>query len=455
VRLGLGDPDGTAATPWAAVAAEVARELEDRLTRDDDAPLLVALSGGGDSVALLLAALAWSRQAGRRIVAATVDHRLAARSADWAETCRRRCEGLGLPHITLVWEGPRPTAGLVAAARAARHRLLAGAARSLGARVILMGHTADDVIEAALMREAGATTPGPRGWAPSPVWPDGRDVFLMRPLLRLRRAMLRRGLVALGERWIEDPANADPASLRVAARAMAAEGRQPPAACSRGAGPSPFQVGDAGELWTDTRAFVAAPDDAARAWLGTALLCASGQDRPARSRGLDRIIAALRSDRPLAATLAGARLSADGARLVIAREVADARAGRPREMTIRAGETGVWDGRYQIRAGRQDLTVAPLVGRLARLPRDQRRRVRGLHPLARPALPVFVSADGTVSCPTLGDGPLAGVECLVKARLAAACGEVDHESAIVSWRTWEPHPKSVGMSRKRPADEPS
>jgi tRNA(Ile)-lysidine synthase len=430
--------------------------LDRRLAHDDAAPILVALSGGGDSLALLLAALAWSRGAGRGIVAATVDHRLAAESGAWAAACRRRCEALGVPHVTLAWEGPRPAAGLAAAARAARHRLLASAARAVGARVMLVGHTADDVIEAALMREAGAWVAAPRAWSPSPVWPEGRDLFLLRPLLGVRRAALRGALAGLGERWIEDPANADLASPRSRARALIAAGRPaPPAPACAVPRRTPFRAGAAGEAWADRDALRAAPPPEARAGRGAALGGAAGAERPARGGALDRLSEALRSTTPVAATLAGARVCADGGRVVIAREIEDRRDRRPRQMVLGAGETAVWDGRYELRNDGAERAVTPLAGRLSRLPKHQQARARRLHPLARSALPALIGSDGAVSCPVLDDSPGVAVRSLVSARLAAACGDIDHERAIVAWRTQGSDPKSDGMSGKRPADEPS
>src|SRR5262249_47542723 len=114
--------------------------------------------------------------------------------------------------------GAKPSTGLPAAARAARHGLLADAARALGAQVLLMAHTADDVAEARAMRAAGATTPEPREWAPSPAWPPGRGSFLLRPLLGVGPAAIRDWLRARGEPWTEDRANADPRYARARVR---------------------------------------------------------------------------------------------------------------------------------------------------------------------------------------------------------------------------------------------
>ncbi|MBU2136358.1 MAG: tRNA lysidine(34) synthetase TilS, partial [Alphaproteobacteria bacterium] len=190
------------------------------LSRRSDAPLAVAYSGGGDSLTLLLAAQAWSAARGRRLIVLHVDHGLQATSGAWAAHCREVARRLDLSFEILAWTGPKPATGLPAAARAARHRLLADAARAVGAAVVLMGHTADDVLEARQMRRDGATTPDPRPWGPSPAWPEGRGVFLLRPLLAMRRAELRQALAQQPLTWIEDPANNDPAYARARARAV-------------------------------------------------------------------------------------------------------------------------------------------------------------------------------------------------------------------------------------------
>ena len=135
------------------------------------APLAVALSGGGDSLALLHLARAWADHAGRRLVALSVDHGLQPASQGWSRFAAERAARLGVPHRILTWLGEKPARGLPAAARAARHALLADAARAVGARVVLMGHTADDLLEAETMRAAGASAPSPRAWSPSPAWP--------------------------------------------------------------------------------------------------------------------------------------------------------------------------------------------------------------------------------------------------------------------------------------------
>ncbi|HEX7884747.1 MAG TPA: tRNA lysidine(34) synthetase TilS, partial [Phenylobacterium sp.] len=203
----------------------VARQaLDTYLLRDSARPIAVGLSGGGDSLALTLIADRWAREVGRELLILTVDHRLQPYSAGWTAACAAIAERLERPFQALAWSGDKPATGLPAAARLARHRLMADAAREVGATVILLGHTADDVAEAAAMRAAGATTPDARIWSPSPVWPQGRGLFLLRPLLHAARADLRGWLRARGEPWIEDPANADPRYARSRVRLAGAAG---------------------------------------------------------------------------------------------------------------------------------------------------------------------------------------------------------------------------------------
>jgi tRNA(Ile)-lysidine synthase len=416
--------------------------LDRRLARDADWPVLVACSGGGDSTALLLAARAWAAHEGRRLVTATVDHGLQPQGAAWAADVARRCAAIGARHLTLRWEGPRPATGLAAAAREARHRLLAQAARDVGARVVLMGHTADDVLEAQVMRAAGSTVPSPREWSPSPAWPEGRGVFLLRPLLSLRRGKIREALKGLGEAWIEDPANDSEASLRARVRrAIAAGGQDPQPPEPPAPGRAPFAAGRGGELNAARSDLAEAPPAIARAWLGAALVCAAGGRRPPRGEALDRLLDVIASGTDVSATLGGTRVAGEGARVTIAREAADPRGSHPGAVTLAADAPAVWDGRFEVTARAPGLAVRPLAGAMARLCAADRQAVQQAHPLARPAMPLIERPDGSVFLPSARTGDEAAVTPLIMARLNAACGVFDHETAIVAWRTPREHPK--------------
>src|SRR6266481_1828755 len=96
--------------------------------------IILAVSGGPDSIALMWLAARWRRALtrGPRLIAVTVDHGLRPEAAAEARGVKRLARSLDLPHRTLRWTGPKPRTGLPAAARAARYRLLAQAARSRG-----------------------------------------------------------------------------------------------------------------------------------------------------------------------------------------------------------------------------------------------------------------------------------------------------------------------------------
>src|SRR5262245_43192692 len=194
----------------------------DRLTierlaaKAGDTPILVALSGGGDSVALMHL-LAAELGAGR-LAAAVVDHALRDGSADDARRAQGFAAALNIDAqvLTLHWPKPRRAQE---AARHARYAALCDHARSIGAHAICAGHTCDDQAETMMMRAAaGSSWRGLAGMAPiapAPMWPEGRGIVLARPLLGVRRAALREELLRRNARWIEDPGNSNQVFERV------------------------------------------------------------------------------------------------------------------------------------------------------------------------------------------------------------------------------------------------
>ena len=404
--------------------------LNARLLANQTAAIVVGFSGGGDSLALLLLAKAWADRHRRRLLALTVDHRLRPEGADWALWCRRRAEGLGVEHRTLVWEMEKPSSGLSAAARHARHALLADAARKAGAGVILMGHTADDCEEAAAMRVAGSSVPSPRQWSPSPAWPQGRGVFVLRPLLDIRRADLRTDLARLGETWIEDPANTDPSSARARAR-RALGGRSSRQSVAAAEATPPRDLADiiegpAADLRLPARWLVSAAD------LGAALLSVGGGGRPPRPEALERLLERIRLGEPFVATLAGSRFAFDGADAHMVRATADHRHHFGGDLDLAMNETMVWDGRFEVRAMVSGARVGHLAGRAARLAPTAHRDVLAIPTATRLALPAVIRADGCIECPTLRQSPDFVVRTLAWGRLAAARGAIVNEAAL--WR---------------------
>ncbi len=416
--------------------------LDQRLSHHHPAPLVVGFSGGGDSLALLLSVKAWADRHGRGVLAVTVDHGLRAEGAEWALWCRDRARRLGVAHQTAVWQGAKPSTGRSAAARAARHRLLAEAARSAGAHVILLGHTADDVAEAAFMRDAGSTVPSPRIWSASPVWPEGRDRFLLRPLLGVRRAAIRKALVAAGETWIDDPGNADGASLRAEARLRLESGESASAAPIDNTPTRDTRrdmaglvEGPAGDIAFPVETL--APGHLGAADFGAALLCAAGTERPARRASIDRLMNMASGGGPFVATLAGARVEGGEGMIHVMRDAGEIRraaSGRTamREMGLPVGRAVVWDGRFELLAASPGARVGPLAGKAVRLARPLREAIRGLSPAARGVLPLVTHADETLELPTVSTSGRVEARSLALDRLRAARGMIATEAGALA-----------------------
>jgi tRNA(Ile)-lysidine synthase len=169
--------------------------------------VLVAVSGGADSVALLHLLLTLAPELSLRLSVLHVDHGLRPDSERDARFVLGLAARLGVP--AEVARVTVPAGGsLEAAARAERYAALEAHARRLGAARIALGHTADDQAETVLMRMLGGA--GVRGLAGIPP----RRGRIIRPLIETRRAALVAALEAAGLPWIEDPSNRDPAFLR-------------------------------------------------------------------------------------------------------------------------------------------------------------------------------------------------------------------------------------------------
>lgn len=356
-------------------------------------------------MALLHLAAAWTRRNGRRLLAVTIDHGLSPDSPAWGQTCRRACEALGVDWIERRWNGPKPATGLTAAARAARHALIAETAREEGGRVVLMAHTADDIAESDWMRVRGSTLGALRDWSPSPAWPQGRGVMLLRPLLSEGRGDLRTFLTTVGADWIEDPANGDTRFGRSRARASlnplpAGKGGGVTGPLSPGQGrPSPVRAktdrlaafGCSIPLPLGEGFVVRRSID--RTGLAAALVSVGGGDQPPRGERLERLALRLASGEDFAATLAGARIVAEGERVLIGREPGDLHRKAIPDVPLHPGRPAVWDGRYELTVSEPGWTVTSAAGRLAALPEEDRAIVKASPTWARGALPVLIRDD--------------------------------------------------------------
>lgn len=194
----------------------VRKALEGLGTPSAGETIVVGVSGGADSVALLDILATLGAEKGFRVVAAHLDHSLRCDSAGDASFCGELCQRLGVPLRAAVADvrgrARREHGGIEEAARLERYAFLRSVKEHEGAVAIAVAHTRDDQAETfllRLLRGAGST-----GLAAM----RARSGDLVRPLLAVSRADVLDHLRSRGLVWSEDPTNADPALLRTRVR---------------------------------------------------------------------------------------------------------------------------------------------------------------------------------------------------------------------------------------------
>lgn len=320
--------------------------------------LLIAVSGGSDSLGLLLslksALDAHSFPHTHSLVAATVDHGLRPAAAEEAQQVSAICEALKIPHRVMRWTGEKPQTGLSAAARLARYGLLSDAAKSLGADAIVTGHTLDDQIETVAMRAKRSADDGLGMAGMAAATLHARKHWILRPFLKTRRKQIREMLQAMGQTWIDDPSNEDPRFERVRTRntlpaidkaAIEEAGRRRQALSHHAAawlnahatatqGPViSIALVDQGTGTQEIR------DHA----LSTLLAIIGGKEHRPPARSFARLTQALALGSDFRLTLAGTLTLRRKDSLVLARE---RRGFLP--LLVAPLESGIWDGRYAI-----------------------------------------------------------------------------------------------------------
>jgi tRNA(Ile)-lysidine synthase len=183
--------------------------------------IVLAVSGGPDSVALMLIAARWRDllEAPPPVYVATVDHRLRANAAREAALAADWAAELLLPHAVLAWEGVKPKSRIQERAREARYELLFRYASTFGANYVLTAHHADDQAETILFRLLRGS--GISGLAGMEKTSARHGMILGRPLLDYTKADLVAYCAAKAHPFIEDPSNDDPAYARTRLRRLA------------------------------------------------------------------------------------------------------------------------------------------------------------------------------------------------------------------------------------------
>jgi tRNA(Ile)-lysidine synthase len=317
-----------------------------------DHPLGLAVSGGGDSVALLRLAVG----AGLAVRAVTVDHGLREGSAAEAAWVAALCARLGVAHDVLRWDGWSGAGNLQDAARRARLRLIGDWAVARGIGAVALGHTRDDQAETVLMRLARqAGVDGLSGMAARRMH---GGVLWLRPLLGVGRGELRDWLRARGQDWIEDPSNEALRFDRVKARRMLeglaplgldavalagvagrmAEAREALALQTLEAARRLARV-EAGDVVIGREGFLALPAEIRRRLLVAALVWVASAEYGPRAEPVQGLLSAIAQGR--GGTLAGCRILCRKDEVRVLRE-ARAVAGEV------AAPGQIWDRRWRV-----------------------------------------------------------------------------------------------------------
>lgn len=418
---------------------------------DRSGPVIVSVSGGGDSIALLLLCVAWARSEDVDLVAATVDHGLRPEAAAEAAFVAGVCEGLDVPHVTLAWEGAKPTSGIMNAARVARYQLLERYASELGSKTIVTGHTANDQAETVSMRllrdSSEGSGRGLAGMAGETRLANGTR--LVRPLLSVTRETLRNYLKDHHQPWIEDPSNTDEAYERIRVRkeldqrpervdqlvrfaAVMGRFRRQISAEAVAFLSKYLQVSDGPVYRLDVSGFSSLADPVRQLALQSVIALAGGAEYLVSARSVGPLVEQALGQENKRTTLGNAVIEKKASKLVFYREARNVPA-----IVIGAGQEVLWDGRLRIRnSTRSSLFCGPLSAeQLADFETDAGARL-SIQPRAAVAALPFIRGNGDdILVPFLSKTQrLRGVQLEMTARaIANFCPEFDYP--LLDWLT--------------------
>ena len=421
-------------------------------------PLIaVAVSGGPDSMALMLLADRWARARGGQAWGLTVDHGLRPESADEARIVGSWLGARAIPHEALRWVGPKPVSGIQEAAREARYRLLTAWCRRHFCLHLLAAHHLEDQVETHLIRRRAGS--GSDGLAGMSAMRELRGCRLVRPLLAVPRERLAALLAFEGQPFLRDPSNLNPvferarlrlaldekppfllsterigmrgracewppalpagslltvrtslprgaqeglpasanlavsAEMRACARERIARERAADALIARALALHP-----AGFAVLDPAMLAAAAPEVAMRVLSRAVSCLGGWRYPARTARLARLLLVVTQEPRRAYTLGGCRFVPWRGRVLILRELV--RAAAP--IALEPGADMCWDRRFAVSLASRAI-AAVTIGYLGQYAAAAPKGCFGgkLPPLVHSVLPAFWDEAGITAVPHL------------------------------------------------------
>lgn len=407
----------------------------DHLGPFEHAPVLaIAVSGGADSMALLLMVHAWAQARQGRAVALTVDHGLRRGSAEEARQVAAWCTMRHIEHHTLTWEKKSSPALkdegnkiTQADAREARYQLLVDWCHAQGVLHLLTAHHRDDQAETLCFRLARGS--GIEGLAGMAMLSDRQGVRLLRPLLGIPKQALQAYLAKQGQDWIEDASNQTSVYTRnVIRRAL----RHSPETVLQHAAELMQRLGNIrnilnnkeasyltkyaflypegyGELHPDM--FEHVPPGIALPALGSFITALNGETQPPRSDTLERLYKDLRSNTPKRRSCGRLIFSPyrDGYRVY-----REAKAVAP-ALAVCAGQRAQWDKRFLVshQGSKPTLLVKALGSAGLRQVMESAGKPSRIFPPAFQFLPSFWDLEELVSVPHMQyhHPRISGMEC--------------------------------------------
>ena len=377
--------------------------------------IAVAVSGGGDSMALALLVRDWVKAHGGEVIAYTVNHGLRAESAAEASKVSALLKEKGIAHEILTWEGEKPSTHIQELAREARYKLLTDTCRKRGFAFLAVAHNLEDQTETFWMRLAhGSGLDGLAGMAAAR---DADGVKIIRPVLGFTRTELRATCEQHAIEWIEDPSNKNDKYLRVKLREFEAvlagegftparlaqtmqkleESREAIQVMTTEAFRTCVQMHPEGYVTLNTQQWQKSPREIQRRVLMQALSAVSPQDYPLGSEAVETTRLELQTAGFAGKTLGGCEIfPAQGGYFVFVREAAIV------EGPVPAAEGKVWDNRFVISGIDAGATLT--IGALGstRIEESKTPAKKALPFKIRRVLPAFFLNDNLCAVPHLG-----------------------------------------------------